>query len=181
MTCQEFTDQVPDYLDETLDAAVRADAHKHLEACRECQLALRRTHAFGRSLQCALERETAHLALTPDTRETILRAAGSVPAETPAGRNAWQWLFGHPLRALAAAAALAAVLGVIGQLQRQRSEQRAEHRRARSTWSIDVPFQSGGQVIGELLASHHELRSWVPSDAKRFNSSGTSFSRLRNA
>src|SRR5215211_6604749 len=106
MNCQEFTDQLPDYLDETLDAAVRADAHRHLEACRECQLALRRAQALGRSLQCALVRETAHLALTPDTRETILRAARSVPAEAPAGRSAWQWLFGHPLRALAAAAAL---------------------------------------------------------------------------
>lgn len=145
MTCQEFTDQLPDYLDETLDAAERADAQRHLEACRECQLALRRTHALGRSLQCALERETAHLALTPDRRETILRAARSVPAEVPAGRSAWRWLFGHPLRALAAAAALAAVLLVTGQLQRQRSE-RAKHDRARSTWSIDVPFQSGGQV-----------------------------------
>ncbi len=38
-----------------------------------------------------------------------------------------------------------------------------------------------GQLIGELLAGHGELRSWVPPDAKRFNSSGTSFSRQRNA
>ena len=142
MTCQEFTDQLPDYLDETLDDAVRADAHRHLETCRECQLALRRTHALGRSLQCALERETAHLALTPDTREIILRAARPMPAEAPARRSAWQRLFGHPLRVLAAAAALAAVFLVTGQLQRQRSEQR----RARGTWSIDVPFQSGRQV-----------------------------------
>jgi hypothetical protein len=142
MTCQEFTDQLPDFLDETLDAA----AHRHLEACRECRLALRRTQALGRSLQRALERETAHLALTPDTRETILRAARSVPTEASAGRSAWRWLFGHPLRALAAAAALAVVLLVTGQLRRQRSEQRAEHRGARSTWSINVPFQSGGQV-----------------------------------
>lgn len=145
MTCQEFKDQLPDYLDDTLDAGVRADAHQHLEACRECQLALRRTEALGRSLQCALKRETAHLALTPETRETILRAARSAPAEAPAERSAGQWLFGHPVRALAAAA-LAAMLFVTGQLQRQRAEQIPEHRRARSTWSIDVPFQSGQQV-----------------------------------
>jgi anti-sigma factor RsiW len=146
MTCQEFSDHLPDYLDETLDAAVRADAHRHLEACRECQLALRRTRALGRSLQCAFERETAHLALTPDTRETILRAVRSVPTEASAERSAWRWLFWHPLRALAAAAVLAAVLLFTVRLQRQRSEQRAEHRGARSTWSIDVPFQSGQQV-----------------------------------
>jgi anti-sigma factor RsiW len=144
MTCQEFTDQLLDYLDETLDAAALADAHRHLEACRECQFALRRAHMIGRSLQSALEHETAHLALAPDTRETILRAARSMPMS--AERSAWQWLFQHPLRACAAAATLAAVLFVTGQLQRQRSEQRAESDRTRTIWSIDVPFQSGGQV-----------------------------------
>ena len=158
MTCQEFTDHLPDYLDETLDAAVRADAHRHLAGCRECQLALRRAHALGRSLHSALERETAPLALTPDAREAILRAARPVPAEAPAGRSVWQWLFGHPLRAFAAAAALAAVLLVTGQLQRQRAEQRAEQHRARSTWSIDVPFQSGQQV-GVIHADFSEPES----------------------
>jgi anti-sigma factor RsiW len=142
MTCQEFTEQLPEYLDETLDAVVRADAYRHLKACRECQLALRRTGALGRSLQYALERETAHLALTPDMRDIILRAVGPVPAEVTGGRSAWRWLFGHPLRALAAVVAFAAVLLVTVRLQRQR----LERDRARTTWSIDVPFQSGGQV-----------------------------------
>lgn len=146
MTCHEFTDQLPEYLDETLEATVRADARRHLETCRGCQLALRRSQALGRSLQCALERETGHLVLAPATRETILRATRPVPAEMPAERSAWQWLFGHPLRALAAAAALAVVVLVTGQLSRQRSEQRARQDRALTTWSIDVPFQSGGQV-----------------------------------
>jgi anti-sigma factor RsiW len=146
MTCQEFTDQLPDYLDEALSAAVQADAQRHLATCRECQLVLRRTQALGRSLQRALEREAAHLALTPHAREAILRAARAVPAEAPAERSAGQWLFGHPLRALAAAAALAAVLAITVRWQRQRSEQRAGYGPGRSTWSIDVPFQSGGQV-----------------------------------
>jgi hypothetical protein len=95
-----------------------------------------------RSLQCGLERETADLALTPATRETILRAARSASAESSAERSAWRWLLRRPLRAVVAAAALAAVLLVTGQLQRPRTELG----RARSTWSVDVPFQSGGQV-----------------------------------
>jgi len=141
MTCQEFTDQLPDYLDETREAAARTDTQRHLEACRECQLALQRTQALGCALQGALERETAHLTLTPGAQETILRATRAAVAEASAGRSAWRWLFGHPVGALAAAAALAAVLLVAGQRQWRRG--RVEHPHARSTWSIDVPFQFG--------------------------------------
>jgi anti-sigma factor RsiW len=158
MNCQEFTDQLPDYLDETLDAAARADAQRHLEDCRECQLALRRTQALGRSLQCALNRETAHLVLSADTRKIILRAAHPIPVEASAGRSVWQWLFGHPMRAVAAAGAMAAVLLVAVGLQRQRSEQRADLPLGRYTWSVDVPFQSGRQV-GLIHADFSEVSS----------------------
>jgi anti-sigma factor RsiW len=145
MTCQEFNDQLPDYIDDTLDAARRANVQGHLEACRECQLALRRTQALGRALQGALERETTHLALAPDRQETILRAARSVPAE-PTEERRDPWRFWRPLGALAAATAVAAVLLVAGRWERPRAQPSAKSERTRGTWSIDVPFQSGQQV-----------------------------------
>lgn len=146
MTCQEFKDQLPDYLDETLDAAGRSDANRHLAACRECQLALQRTQALGRSLHAALQRETAHLTLAPETRAAILHAARATPSESSAGSGVWRWLSWSPLRALAAAAAVAAVLFVTIRWQRQRAESGAEPPGTHTLWSIDVPFQSGGQV-----------------------------------
>ncbi|MCX6954239.1 MAG: hypothetical protein NTV51_18975, partial [Verrucomicrobia bacterium] len=91
----------------------------------------------------------------PATRDAILRAARPAPAAPPAGRGAWAWLLGHPLRTLTAAAALAAGLFVTGQWSRQRAEHRAAPLPARTTWSVDVPLQSDRQV-GEIRAEFSE-------------------------
>ena len=155
MTCQEFNNQLPDYLDETLAPAVRADADQHLQACPACRLALRQEQALARSLQTALERETAHLTLTPDARAAVFRAARSLPKEAPSRRKAWPWVFGHPVPALAAAAAIVAVLLITTQLHRPRVDPRVQPGRGRNTWSIDVPFQSG-QVVGLIHADFSE-------------------------
>lgn len=140
MTCSEFNEQLPDYVDDTIDAAGRAEAERHLAGCRECQLALRHSRALGGALQAALERETAHLRLARRTQEAVLSAAARANAGSE--RSAGRWRFWLPLGALAATAAVAAILLAAGRWPRAR----AEHRTARSTWAIDVPFQDGQQV-----------------------------------
>ncbi len=74
MNCKTFHHFVFEYLDDTLDRAIKAKAEVHLQGCASCRGALDREQAAGRSLRAALQRSTASLSLNPGLHDRVQRA-----------------------------------------------------------------------------------------------------------
>jgi len=74
MNCENFNDRLPEYLDEALSAAEKADASEHVQKCGDCRRALARHEAFAKSLRLSFNRETQGLSLRPETRRNIFSA-----------------------------------------------------------------------------------------------------------
>ncbi len=74
MNCEDFNDQLPEYLDESLTAAQQTAAWEHVEKCIDCQRALARQQAFAKSIRHSLSQKTQGLSLRPEVRRNIVKA-----------------------------------------------------------------------------------------------------------
>jgi Putative zinc-finger len=92
MNCKQFNDQLPDYLDKTLPAAVLATARDHVHKCDACQRTLARQEALAKSIRRSLHHETERLSLRPETRRNILNALKQ-PELSPPFREGIQTFF----------------------------------------------------------------------------------------
>ena len=72
MNCEQFNDQLPEYLDKTLPAAALAAARDHVHQCDACQRNLARQEALAKSIRFSLHQETEGLSLSPEARRNIL-------------------------------------------------------------------------------------------------------------
>jgi len=84
MNCQDFQDNLYDYLDETLNAARQAAAREHLRQCENCRHALAREKAVAQAIRHSLEQATAGLSLRPEVGRNVLQA---LETETALGQN----------------------------------------------------------------------------------------------
>ena len=82
MNCEQFNDQLPEYLDKTLPAAALATARDHVQQCNACRQTLARQEALAKSIRLSLHQETKGLSLRPEARRNILNA---LDLEKPAG------------------------------------------------------------------------------------------------
>lgn len=79
MNCQEFNEQLYEYLDEALPANVQASAREHLQRCEDCRHVLEREKAMAKSIGHSLDIATARLSISPKVRRTILEAPQAGP------------------------------------------------------------------------------------------------------
>ena len=147
MNCQDFNDQLHEFLDGSLCAEDQSAARRHLQCCDTCSRALLREEARAKSIGQSLRHATSDLSLIPETKRAILKGAESnKPSLHPWMRiremfNAW------PIRPLAAAVALAGGMVFLFGIYANRSTtkpiatQQIAHV-ALDSCVVDVPLQS---------------------------------------
>jgi anti-sigma factor RsiW len=72
MNCEDFKNQMFEYVEGSLSADSRAAADKHLAGCANCRLALRKEQQIAQFLLDRFQQDTKNLALRPEIRHRIL-------------------------------------------------------------------------------------------------------------
>jgi Putative zinc-finger len=146
MNCENFNDQMPEYLDGSLTTAQQASARQHVEKCLDCQRALARQEAFAKSIRLSLNRETEGLSLRPDTRRNIVKAFEPT-------RRASIWLFFEAIwrRPAWVGIVLTGLLLLISGRHFYRHPakipaQQTAAKDGRFTYAINVPIQTETQI-----------------------------------
>jgi anti-sigma factor RsiW len=156
MNCEIFHGLLYEYLDETLDAEVKAAAREHLGQCDACRHAFLREQALAKSMRQTLDRATAGLSLRSGMRQSVLRALELKPAPSNAWSRAWQSFISIRIRPAGAAATLLGLLflflGVFLGIQYYRqtakdSDFQTTAQTGHYACVIDVPIQTQTHVF----------------------------------
>ena len=83
MNCECFQENLYEYLDDSLPAAERTAAEKHLAQCGRCRAALQRERDLAQSLSASLERAVEPVTLEAVTQRQILQAAERALSNLP--------------------------------------------------------------------------------------------------
>jgi predicted anti-sigma-YlaC factor YlaD len=145
MNCQTFIESLPEYRDGMLETAELAAAREHLSGCAKCRQALAREEARAKSLRLGFQRQTESLALAPETRRAILRAAREQATSALGRVSAWEVLWIQLRRPAFGALMLAGMVVFLacGELFfRQHAETGAPARKGEYVCVIDVPLQT---------------------------------------
>jgi hypothetical protein len=78
LTCKDFLKELGDFLDESLDPAIRAELHKHVEECPNCWVILDTTQRTIKVYK-GLEPQT----IPPDIHSRLMSALQKKMAATP--------------------------------------------------------------------------------------------------
>jgi len=152
MNCQDFNGRLHEYLDETLEAEIQAEAHDHLRQCGHCRQAIDRELALAKSLRQGLDDATASLELGAEARRKIREALEAKPVPANAWLRAWLRFIAVPLRPIGVGAALLAIgLLLIGILFHRRSASDADRQTAAQNRQgicvVDVPMHTQIHVL----------------------------------
>jgi len=152
MNCQEFNEQLYEYLDEALPADVQASAREHLQRCGDCRHVLEREKAMARSLEHSLDLATARLSISPELRRRIVEAPQARPMSPGILPLIRQWFAFKPIRfAGAGVALLAAILLFVALNDRRqpaaKSSSPVPPNNDQAGLVIDVPFQTQTHVL----------------------------------
>jgi Putative zinc-finger len=147
MNCENFAEQLPEYLDGALSETEQAVAEEHIQKCGVCQSMLAQQEAFAKSLRLSFERETQGLSLRPEVKRNILNALKR-PEFPPTARENIQaffaFLWQHP--AGAGTVLFCLVLLIFGrrfyQDSANYSSTQGTAKDDRITYVIDVPIQT---------------------------------------
>jgi hypothetical protein len=150
MNCQEFNDNIFEYVDEALSAPALAAARDHVRVCADCRCALLREQARAHSIQQSLNNAVAGLAFSPKLKQNLLRLPGRKPTLAEAWKQIWQRLFPNSLRPIGFGAALLCfgllVLEIQVHRRSGRSVQQGGDTRG-SMYVVDVPIQTQTHVF----------------------------------
>jgi anti-sigma factor RsiW len=152
MKCQEFQDQLYEYLDGVLDGDVQASVREHLRQCKACRCTLEREKAVSQFIRHSLDRETAGLSLRSGTLRNVLQQLDPKPIAPNVLILAWRWLFSSPFHVAGMGAAALGALFLFFNVQphRQPSENSSSSPVAempQNTRVIDVPIQTETHVF----------------------------------
>lgn len=151
MNCENFNDQLPEYLDGTLADGEQAAAREHVEKCVGCQRALAWQEAFAKTLRLSMNRQTQGLSLRPEMRRNIKKAT-EARAPLPTVLESIRAFFAFNWRrpAWAGAAMLGLLLLVFGNYFYQHPAkdfvQRIADKGDRYTYVINIPIQTETHV-----------------------------------
>ena len=76
MNCQNFQNDLPEYMEGGLAPDQRRAADRHLAECPECRHLLQREHAMARTLSQGFRQSVQHLTLPPDFQKRLATAIG---------------------------------------------------------------------------------------------------------
>jgi len=79
MNCQDFQNQLYEYVEGSLSADAQAEGDKHLAECHTCQQAVSQEQQRARFLFNRLQQDTKTLVLGPEIRRRILSAPQRQP------------------------------------------------------------------------------------------------------
>jgi anti-sigma factor RsiW len=131
MNCQDFQNQMFEYVEGSLSVDTRAVADKHLAGCADCRLALRKEQQIAQSLLDRFQQDTKSLALCPEIRRRVLATPNPRLITGLWHRMAWP---------LGIAASLLLIVKVL--LVHHFPGVPMEDPNAASTVSIDVSYQA---------------------------------------
>src|ERR1700722_3202572 len=147
MSCEDFNDRLPEFLEDALSTADQAAAREHVQKCVACQQALAQQEALAKTIRLSFHRETQRLSLRPETKRNILNTLKRPEFPPTAWENIQGFfavLWRHP--AWAGTVLLCLVLLVSGrrfyQDSARPSSAQATVKDNRITYYIDIPIQT---------------------------------------
>ena len=107
MNCQDFNDQLHEFLEGSLCAEDQSAARQHLHGCDTCSRALFREEARAKSIGQSLRHATSDLALLPETKRAILKGAEANKPSSDQWMRIREIFTAWPIRPLVVGVALA--------------------------------------------------------------------------
>src|SRR5215472_2013374 len=101
MNCQEFSENIFEYVDEALESAALAAARGHLRECANCRSALLREQARTHSIQQSLIKATTALKFSSKPKQNLLRPPEPETTLAEIWKRIWQRLFHISLQPIA--------------------------------------------------------------------------------
>jgi anti-sigma factor RsiW len=161
MNCQEFQNQVHEFVEGSFSAAENAEAERHLEQCSACRALAQEEQQAGHFLAEHLDRGAGNLTLRPEIRQRILSGVRRKPTPihpiTPWNHLTW------PLGLAATVAFLAAILWIV--------HARTVRLRSSSEVSIDVSYRvpvhefrmQGDSIVDEVSIETVVINETLPT------------------
>ncbi len=88
MNCQDFQNELYEYVESTISATERAAAEQHLAGCDACRRAVEKEQKLAGILAARLRQSGETLKLNPEIRYHVLVAARHNPASIKASESA---------------------------------------------------------------------------------------------
>jgi anti-sigma factor RsiW len=145
MNCQQFTEELYEYLDGTLSLGRAADARQHLAICSACRRALEREQATARFLNESLHEATADLSLNPPAALIVQR--NSEQRQSNFFQLAWRWLTAEAIRPAGIGATFLVMMAMLFVVQRERMDSAPNRAGQAEAAVVDVPIVSASHVF----------------------------------